>query len=259
MKQSRVGRREFVRGIAGSAAAMAALPATSFGTPLPRQTTPKIKFSVIGINHGHINSQVQAIIRGGGEFVSMYAKEPDLTAAFIKTFSAGKGRSQRGRGPRGQVGSTGAERCHSRRTRAARRARDEARQGLHGRQAGHHDARAAGRGASRPGRDQTYLFDHVQRADGEPRHRQGRRAREGRRHRSGRADDRTWPAPHELPRRARRGSSSEPAMAASSATSLRTRPISSSSSPARRRPRSCRRRSATSTIRSIQASRISAT
>jgi len=90
MKQSRVGRREFVRGIAGSAAAIAALPATSLGTPLPRQTAPKIKFSVIGINHGHINSQVQAIIRGGGEFVSMYAKEPDLTAAFIKTFPQAK-------------------------------------------------------------------------------------------------------------------------------------------------------------------------
>ena len=61
MKKSRVGRREFVRGIAGSAAAIAALPAPGFGTPLPRQTAPKIKFGVIGINHGHINSQVQAV------------------------------------------------------------------------------------------------------------------------------------------------------------------------------------------------------
>ncbi len=87
MKSSRVGRREFVRGIAGSAAAVAALPAPGFGTPLPRQTAPKIKFGVIGINHGHINSQVEAVIRGGGELVSLYAKEPDLTAAFVKRFS----------------------------------------------------------------------------------------------------------------------------------------------------------------------------
>ena len=86
MKPSRVGRREFVRGIAGSAAAVAALPATGFGTPLPRQTAPKIKFGVVGINHGHINSQVEAVIRGGGELVSLFAKEPDLTAAFVKRF-----------------------------------------------------------------------------------------------------------------------------------------------------------------------------
>ena len=49
------------------------------------------------------------------------------------------------------------------------------------------------------------------------------------------------------------------ATAASSATSARTRPISSCSSPARRRPRSWRRRSATCTIRSTRGSRTSAT
>ena len=87
MKSSRVGRREFVRGIAGSAAAVAALPAPGFGTPLPRQTAPKIKFGVIGINHGHINSQVGAVLRGGGELVSFYAKEKDLADAFAKRFT----------------------------------------------------------------------------------------------------------------------------------------------------------------------------
>jgi predicted dehydrogenase len=90
MKKSRVGRREFVRGIAGSAAAIAALPSPGFGTPIPRQGTPQIKFSVIGINHGHINSQVEAVIRGGGELVSMFAKEPDLTEAFVKRFPQAK-------------------------------------------------------------------------------------------------------------------------------------------------------------------------
>lgn len=43
-----------------------------------------IKFAVIGINHGHIYSQVEAVIRGGGELVSFYAKEPDLIEAFSK-------------------------------------------------------------------------------------------------------------------------------------------------------------------------------
>ena len=84
MKISRVGRREFVRGIAGSAAAIAALPAPGFGTPIPRQTAPKIKFGVIGLNHGHIYGQVSAVQRGGGELVSMYAKEPELVAEFVK-------------------------------------------------------------------------------------------------------------------------------------------------------------------------------
>lgn len=46
----------------------------------------KIGFSVIGLNHGHINGQVKAVIRGGGELVSFYAKEPDLASAFSKTF-----------------------------------------------------------------------------------------------------------------------------------------------------------------------------
>jgi predicted dehydrogenase len=90
MKRSRVGRREFVRGIAGSAAAVAALPASGFGTPLATQTALKIKFGVVGINHGHINTQVEAVIRGGGELVSLFAKEPDLTAAFVKRFPQAK-------------------------------------------------------------------------------------------------------------------------------------------------------------------------
>ncbi len=84
MKTSRVGRREFVRGIAGSAAAVVALPAPGFGTPIPRQAAPSIKFGVIGLNHGHIYGQVSAVQRGGGELVSMFAKEPDLVAAFVK-------------------------------------------------------------------------------------------------------------------------------------------------------------------------------
>ncbi len=84
MKTSRVGRREFVRGIAGSAAAVVALPAPGFGTPIPRQAAPKIKFGVIGLNHGHIYGQVSAVQRGGGELVSMFAKEPELVAEFVK-------------------------------------------------------------------------------------------------------------------------------------------------------------------------------
>lgn len=51
-----------------------------------RNAPARIRFSVIGLNHGHINSMTSAVIRGGGELVSVYAKEPDLLAAFTKQF-----------------------------------------------------------------------------------------------------------------------------------------------------------------------------
>ena len=85
MKQPRIGRRAFVQGLAGSVAAVS-LPRPAPAAIVPRQTAPKIRFSVIGINHSHIYGQVQAVQRGGGELVAMYAKEPDLTAAFVKRF-----------------------------------------------------------------------------------------------------------------------------------------------------------------------------
>lgn len=50
----------------------------------------RIRFAVIGMNHGHINSQVGAVTRGGGEFVSYYAKEPELMADFAKRYPQAK-------------------------------------------------------------------------------------------------------------------------------------------------------------------------
>ena len=41
-----------------------------------------IKFSAIGINHGHIYGQVDCLLREGAEFVSFFAVEDDLAAAF---------------------------------------------------------------------------------------------------------------------------------------------------------------------------------
>ena len=49
-----------------------------------------IRFSVIGLNHGHIYSQVGALIRGGGELVAFYAKEQDLAEAFAKRYPNAK-------------------------------------------------------------------------------------------------------------------------------------------------------------------------
>ncbi|MEO8470547.1 MAG: Gfo/Idh/MocA family oxidoreductase [Chryseolinea sp.] len=47
---------------------------------------PAIRFAVIGLNHGHIYGQVEAAVRGAGELVSFYAKEPDLADAFSKKY-----------------------------------------------------------------------------------------------------------------------------------------------------------------------------
>jgi predicted dehydrogenase len=55
-------------------------------TPAKQLEEPRIKFSVIGINHAHIYGQVNAVIRGGGQLVSLYAKEADLVAEFTKKY-----------------------------------------------------------------------------------------------------------------------------------------------------------------------------
>ena len=109
MKNSQFNRRKFIKDTVSSAAGMAlfsafpqeALAATpgslptnpevsSLGNNAVNLAAPRIRFSVIGINHNHIYSQVQAVERGGGEFVSFYAQEPDLVAAFAKRFPQAK-------------------------------------------------------------------------------------------------------------------------------------------------------------------------
>ena len=100
MARRGVDRRTFMKGMAGSAAlASAARPATGApgrgtvrvdatpGTSSRVQSAkPRIRFAVIGINHSHINSQVGAVLRGGGELVWLYAKEPELAKAFQTRF-----------------------------------------------------------------------------------------------------------------------------------------------------------------------------
>jgi predicted dehydrogenase len=101
-----VDRRNFIKRIAGSAAAMSAVSPEVLArggrrtlvrhemagqTPAATQkAAPRIKFAVVGVNHGHINGQTTAMLRSGGELVSMYAKEPDLAAAFVKQFPQAK-------------------------------------------------------------------------------------------------------------------------------------------------------------------------
>jgi predicted dehydrogenase len=85
-------RREFLNAsVAGAAAAAWARPALSQVAPPPSPARPaRIRFAAIGLNHSHINSQVETMIRSGGQLVSFFAKEPDLAAAFTKRFPDAK-------------------------------------------------------------------------------------------------------------------------------------------------------------------------
>jgi predicted dehydrogenase len=100
-----VDRRRFLKRMAGSAAAVSALaPELSAmaagrrikyeqaGQPAPaaQKGPAKIRFAVIGLNHGHINGQTSAILRSGGELVAVYPKAPDLSAGFLKQFPQAK-------------------------------------------------------------------------------------------------------------------------------------------------------------------------
>jgi predicted dehydrogenase len=49
-------------------------------------TQPTIRFSAIGLNHGHIYGQTNLLLRAGAELVSFYAPEPDLVDQYSQTF-----------------------------------------------------------------------------------------------------------------------------------------------------------------------------
>jgi predicted dehydrogenase len=91
MSQDRPGRRAFLRSTiattAGAAWAAVRPTRAAAQAPVPAPPmAPRIRFAAIGINHDHINSQVEAVKRGGGELVAFFAKEDDLAAAFSKRF-----------------------------------------------------------------------------------------------------------------------------------------------------------------------------
>jgi predicted dehydrogenase len=104
MKIPEFDRRKFIKGSAAVAGLglLAGLPKETLAAyeHLPNKTiytnpegniianpiAPKIRFGVININHSHIYGMVDSIIKGGGELVSFYAKEPDLAAAFSKKY-----------------------------------------------------------------------------------------------------------------------------------------------------------------------------
>jgi predicted dehydrogenase len=90
MPSTRATRRRFLQSSIGTAASAALAKATAAGQAAPaagRAKTPgRIRFAAIGLNHGHINGQTEAVLRGGGELVSFYAKEPGLVEEYQKRF-----------------------------------------------------------------------------------------------------------------------------------------------------------------------------
>src|SRR6187399_1945048 len=93
MKQGQSNRRKFIK-LTATATGIGLLSGLSnkvvAGLPAklvePAPGPVRIRFSVININHSHINSMTEAVKRGGGELVALYAKEPELVAAFTKKF-----------------------------------------------------------------------------------------------------------------------------------------------------------------------------
>ncbi len=49
-----------------------------------------VRFGVCGMSHDHIYGMTDAMLRGGGELVSVYAAEPERGAAFVKRFPQAK-------------------------------------------------------------------------------------------------------------------------------------------------------------------------
>lgn len=102
MKETQSNRRRFIKNATNTVGGMMILSAfpekilantEEYIRVEKRQSNPvapRIKFSVIGINHGHITAQAEAVTRGGGQLVSFYAKEADLAADFSKRYPQAK-------------------------------------------------------------------------------------------------------------------------------------------------------------------------
>ena len=97
----KANRRNFIRqSLTAAAGIISTAPLSASDHVVHQKPTTKtrsnsknlapVKFSVIGLNHGHIYGQCEAVIRNGGQLVSFYAKEPELTAAFTKRYPDAK-------------------------------------------------------------------------------------------------------------------------------------------------------------------------
>jgi predicted dehydrogenase len=96
MKKKVHPRRDFIRTTVAAAgwalfnSQHASASETFLAPPPAPPADPRIRFSVININHGHIYGMVDAVTRGGGQLVAFYAKEANLVAEFSKRYPQAK-------------------------------------------------------------------------------------------------------------------------------------------------------------------------
>jgi len=96
MKNKFHPRRDFIRTTAAAAgfalfnSQRASASEMLLAPPPAPPADPRIRFSVININHGHIYGMVDAVTRGGGQLVAFYAKEANLVAEFSKRYPQAK-------------------------------------------------------------------------------------------------------------------------------------------------------------------------
>ena len=96
MKNKFHPRRDFIRTTAAAAglalfnSQLASAYETFLAPPPAPPADPRIRFSVININHNHIYGMVDAVTRGGGQLVSFFAKEANLVAEFSKRYPQAK-------------------------------------------------------------------------------------------------------------------------------------------------------------------------
>ncbi|MBX3257022.1 MAG: Gfo/Idh/MocA family oxidoreductase [Chitinophagaceae bacterium] len=85
-----LNRRRFIKDSSRAAAGMALLSSLPQSSTATTNKEPRIRFSVININHSHIYGMVDAVTSGGGQLISFYAKEADLAATFAQKYPAAK-------------------------------------------------------------------------------------------------------------------------------------------------------------------------
>jgi predicted dehydrogenase len=96
MDPAQENRRDFLKSVTGMAvAAMGSAAAEersgmSFAAGQGKEVPPLIRFAVVNVNHSHIYSMVDAVLRGGGALVSFYAPEPELADQFGKRYPQAK-------------------------------------------------------------------------------------------------------------------------------------------------------------------------
>lgn len=86
MKEHLFKRRRFIKDSSKVVTGITLLSSLTNHTWAYARKAARIRFAVIGINHPHIYGMVNAVIEGGGELVSVYAKEPELIETFLKKY-----------------------------------------------------------------------------------------------------------------------------------------------------------------------------